>query len=137
VNEEFQKSLKQNGINNTENPTESDMKKYVAMALPYLLSTVKDLAAQNLGKYAIRSYNKRIDALNKRYETEKDPEELKRIWQETSEIYDRIEKESDKQRDWLTKIVFGVGTAVVLGFGIKNKEAGKKIVEEGIKVIKG
>jgi hypothetical protein len=167
VNEEFQELLKEKGISNLDNPTESDIKKtiallpllelkadteldktmiqeyykFVAGVLPSMLTTVKDLAAQNLGKEVINSFNKRIDALNKKFDTEKDPEVLKMIQQEISSIFDRIEKESDKQRNWLTKLAFGImGTVVLLGgiaIGIKNKEAGRKIVETGIKVIKG
>ncbi|MBV7509761.1 hypothetical protein KW850_32300 [Bacillus sp. sid0103] len=167
MNEEFQELLKQNEISNIENPTESDIKKifeqlpllelkanneldktmiqeyykYVATILPNVLKTVNDLASQNLGKEVINSFNKRIDALNKRYEIEKDPEELKRIQQEISNIFDRIEKVSDKQTTFLKQLAFGaMGTIAILGgiaIGIKNKEAGKKIVEEGIKVIKG
>ncbi|MBT2583145.1 hypothetical protein [Planococcus sp. ISL-109] len=94
---------------------------------------------QSLGKDVIRSFEKRIDALNKRYETEKDQELIEKIREELSEVYDRIEKESDKQRDWLEKLALGaMGTAVVLGgiaISIKHKETGKKIMEEGIKTI--
>ncbi|AUD12391.1 hypothetical protein CW734_00495 (plasmid) [Planococcus sp. MB-3u-03] len=104
-----------------------------------MMKTLSDLASQSLGKDVIKSFEKRIDALNKRYETEKDPELIEKIREELSEVYDRIEKESDKQRDWLGKLAFGaMGTVVVFGgiaISIKHKEAGKKIMEEGIKAI--
>ncbi|WP_070121702.1 hypothetical protein [Bacillus marinisedimentorum] len=165
MNEEFKELLNQEGISDLENPTEADIKKiaellpelevnekldktiiqeyykFVAGVLPNILKTVNDLASKNLGKDVINSFNKRIDTLNKRYETEKDTEILRLIQQEISSIYDRIEKESDKQRAWITKLALGtMGTVVILGgvmVGVKNKDAGKKIVEEGMKVIKG
>ena len=98
-----------------------------------ILTTVKDLALNSLGKDVINLYNKRLDSLNKRYETEKDLEVLKMIREEISEIYDRIEKESDKQRDWLKKLANGaMGTAGIVGsiaIGVKNKMLLKKIAE--------
>ncbi|MFA1643631.1 hypothetical protein AB5N96_12270 [Chryseomicrobium imtechense] len=165
MGEGFKEYLKQEGVSNPEKPTKSDIKKilsllpssattadnvldetlikeyykYLTGALPTMMKTLNDLAAQSLGKDVVRSFEKRIDALNKRYETEKDPELIEKIREELSEVYDRIEKESDKQRDWLGKLAFGaMGTAVVLGgiaISIKHKEAGKKIMEEGIKAI--
>lgn len=165
MDKEFKELLKEEGISNLNNPTESDVKKilellpslatkvnngldealireyyrYVKDVLPSIMKTINDLASQNLGKDIIRSFEKRIDALNKRYETEKDPKLLEMIREELSEIYDRIVKEGDKQRDWLTKLAYGtMGTAVVLGgiaIGVKNKEVGKKIVEEGIRAL--
>jgi hypothetical protein len=163
VKEEFKELLNQEGISDLENPTESDIKKlmellpklevnaidettiqeyykFLAGVLPNTLKTVNDLASKNLGKDVINSFNKRLDALNKRYETEKDTEVLKLIQQEISTIFGRIEKESDKQRAWIKSLAFGaMGTVVVLGgivVGVKNREAGKKIIEEGMKVIK-
>ena len=63
------------------------------------------------------------------------------IREEISEIYDRIEKESDKQRDWLKKLANGaMGSIAIVGsiaIGFKNKELSKKLVEESLKVIKG
>ncbi|WP_336883760.1 hypothetical protein [Priestia koreensis] len=168
MKENFKELLKQQGISNLENPTEADIKKisellqilelkinnneldetiieeyykYATVVLPGTLKTLNDLAAQNLGKDVINSFNKRIDALNKRFETEPDPEVLKLIQIEISDLYDRIQNESDKQRAWLKQLAFGVmGGAVILGgiaISVKNKEAGRKIVEEGLKVIKG
>lgn len=168
VEKEFKELLKQQGISNLENPTEVDIKKiselsrlleqkvnnseldetiiqeyykFAAGVLPSTLKTLNDLASQNLGKDVINSFNKRIDALNKRFESEKDPDVLKIIQQEISDLYDRIQNESDKQRTWIKQLAFGaMGSIVVLGgiaIGVKNKEAGKKIVEEGLKVIKG
>ncbi|WP_286230453.1 hypothetical protein [Neobacillus mesonae] len=168
MNEEFKELLKQQGISNPENPTEDDIKKiaellrlleqkvnnneldetmiqeyykFAAGILPSTLKTLNDLASQNLGKDVINSFNKRIDALNKRFETEQNTEVLKIIQQEISDLYNRIQNESDKQRTWLKQIAFGaMGAGVILGgiaISVKNKEAGKKIVEEGLKVIKG
>lgn len=167
MKEEFKELLKQEGITNLENPTETDIKKisellpilelkvnnkldetliqeyfnYVAGILPTTLKTINDLASQSLGKDVINSFNKRIDSLNRRYETEKDTEILKSIQKEISDLFDRIEKESEKQRDFITKLAFGVlGSVVILGgiaIGVKNKEVGKKIVEGGTKLIKG
>lgn len=159
MEEKFKKLLKKEGVINPENPTESDMEKiikvnnvldktmiqeyykYLTGILPNMLETINDLASKNLGKDAINSFNKRIETLNNRYETEKDIEVLKMIQKEISDIYDRIEKESDKQRGWLLKLAYGaIGGAVILGsvgIGLKNKEAGKKIAEEGIKLLKG
>lgn len=165
MEEGFKEYLKKEGISNSENPTKSDLKKILALlpssaitadnvldetlikeyykyltgALPAMMKTLNDLASQSLGKDVLSSYGKRIDALNKRYETEKDPELIENIREELSELYDRIEKESDKQRDWLGKLAFGaMGTVVVLGgmvISIKHKDAGKKIMEDGIKAI--
>ncbi|WP_226655864.1 hypothetical protein [Pseudalkalibacillus hwajinpoensis] len=168
MKEDFKELLKQQGISNLDKPTEADIKKisellqllelkinnneldetiiaeyykYAAEVLPSTLKTLNDLAAQNLGKDVINSFNKRIDALNKRFETEQDTEVLKLIQTEISDLYERIQNESDKQRTWLKQIAFGaLGGAVILGgiaIGVKNKEAGKKIVEEGLKVVKG
>lgn len=165
MREEFKELLNQEGISDLENLTEVDIEKvmkllpklelntksdetiiqeyykFLAGILPITLRTINDLATKNLGKEVINSFNKRIDTLNKRYENEKDTEVLKLIQQEISSIYDRIENESDKQRAWITNLAFGaMGTVVVLGgiaVGVKNKDIGKKIVEEGIKVIKG
>lgn len=141
---------------NPENPTESDMEKiikvdldktmileyykYLIGLLPNMLVTINEIASKNLGKDVIHAFNKRIDTLNKRYETEKDIEVLKMIQMEISDIYDRIEKESDKQRGWLLNLAYGtIGGVIILGgvgIGLKNKEAGKKIAEEGIKLLK-
>lgn len=157
MEEKFKKFLKKEGISNPEKPTESDMEKiikvnldktmvqeyykYLTGILPNMLETINDLASKNLGKDVINSFNKRIETLNNRYETEKDIEVLKMIQKEISDIYDRIEKESDKQRGWLLKLAYGaIGGVVILGgvaIGLKNKEAGKKIAEEGIKLLKG
>jgi len=156
MEEELKKLLKEEGVSNPENPTESDMEKiikvnldktmiqeyykYLTGILPNVLVTINDLASKNLGKDVINSFNKRIDTLNKRFETEKDIEVLKMIQKEISDIYDRIEKESDKQRGWLLNLTYGViGGAVILGgvgIGLKNKEAGKKIAEAGAKLLK-
>lgn len=168
VNEEFRELLKKQGISNPENPNEDDIKKvaelsqilelrvdnnelsetmiqeyykYATAILPNTLKTLNDLAAQTLGKDVISSFNKRIEALNKRFETEQDMEVLKIIQQEISDLYDRIQNESDNQRTFLKQIAFGLmGTVVILGgvaISVKNKEVGKKIVEEGLKAIKG
>jgi hypothetical protein len=59
--------------------------KFAAGVLPSTLKTLNDLASQNLGKDVINSFNKRIDALNKRFETEQDTEVLKIIQQEISD----------------------------------------------------
>ncbi|QCR33580.1 hypothetical protein [Lysinibacillus sp. SGAir0095] len=155
MEEKLKKLLKKEGVSNPENPTKSDMEKiikfdldktmiqeyykYLTGLLPNMLVTINDLASKNLGKDAINSFNKRIDTLNKRYETEKDIEVLKMIQKEISDIYDRIEKESDKQRGWLLNLAYGaIGGAVILGgvgIGLKNTEAGKKVAEEGIKLL--
>ena len=165
MEDRFKEYLQKEGVSNPENPTKSDIKKILALlpsstitadnaldetlikeyykyltgALPNIMKTLSDLAAQSLGKDVIRSLEKRIDALNKRYETEKDPELIEKIREELSEVYDRIEREADKQRDWLGKLAFGaMGTTIVLGgiaISIKNKEAGKKIIDEGLKAI--
>ena len=165
MEEGFKEYLKKEGISNPENPTKSDLKKILALlpspaitadnvldetlikeyykyltgALPGMMKTLNDLASQSLGKDVLSSYGKRIDALNKRYEIEQDPELIENIREELSDLYDRIEKESDKQRDWLGTLAFGaMGTVVVLGgiaISVKHKDAGKKIMEEGIKAI--
>ena len=150
----------QGNISNPENPTGADIKKilnilpneldetliqeyynFVAAVIPSMLKTINDLASQSLGKDVINSFNKRIDTLNKRFETENNTEVLIMIQQEISDLYDRIEKESDKQREWLMKLAFGaIGTVAILGgiaISVKNKEAGKKIIEEGMKVLRG
>lgn len=57
-----------------------------------IINNSKDLISQNLSKDLVNSFNKRIDALNKRYETAKNPEILRNIQIEISEIYDRMEK---------------------------------------------
>ena len=68
-------------------------------------------------------------------------EVLKIIQQQISDLYDRIQNESDNQRTFLKQIAFGLmGTVVILegvAISVKNKELGKKIVEEGLKAIKG
>lgn len=105
MEDRFKEYLQKEGISNPENPTKSDIKKILALlpsssiaadnaldetlikeyykyltgALPNIMKTLSDLAAQSLGKDVIRSLEKRIDALNKRYETEKDPELWKRF----------------------------------------------------------
>lgn len=167
MKEEFKELLKQEGITNLENPTETDIKKisellpilelknnneldeiliqeyfkYVAGILPTTLKIINDLASQSLGKDVINSFNKRIDSLNRRYESEKDTEILKSIQEEISDLFDRFERESEKQRNFITKLVYGVlGLVVILGgiaIGIKNKEVGKRIVERGTELIKG
>lgn len=113
--------------------------KYLTGALPNMMKTLNGLAAQSLGKGVIRSFEKRIDALNKRYENERDPGIIEKIREELPDVYDRIEKEADKQRDWLGKLAIGaMGTVVVLGgiaISIKHKETGKRIMDEGIKTI--
>lgn len=159
MSNEFKDVLKQKGIN-PENLTVSDIKKiselqqelndetliqeyynFFVGVLPNMLTTLKDFASLHLGKEVIDSINKRIETLNKRYETEKNMEVLKMIQGEISGLFDRVERESSKQRDWLTKLSYGVmGTVVVLGgiaIGVKNKEVSKEIIEGGIKVIKG
>lgn len=157
MEEKFKKLLIKDGVSNPENPTESDMEKiikfdledstlineyynYLTGILHNMLVTINNLASKSLGKDAINSFNKRIDTLNKRYETEKDIEVLKMIQTEISDIYDRIERESDKHRGWLLKLTYGVigGTVILggVGIGLKNKEVGKKIAEEGLKLLK-
>ena len=156
MEEKFMKLLKKEGIHSPENPTESDIAKiikfdldknmvqeyykYLAGVLPNIVTVVTNLASNSLGKDTINSFNKRIDTLNERYKAEKDIEILKSIREEISDIYDRIEKESDKHRNWLLKLAYGVaGTVIVLGgvgIALKNKEAGRKIAEEGIKLFK-
>lgn len=115
--------------------------KYLARILPNMLQTINNLASKSLGQDVINSFNKRIESLNKRYEIEKDVEVLKVIQKEISDIYDRIQIESDKQREWLMKLAYGaIGGVVILGgvaIGIKNREAGTKIAQEGIKLFKG
>ncbi|MUV38770.1 hypothetical protein JNUCC1_02641 [Lentibacillus sp. JNUCC-1] len=104
--------------------------KFFAGALPEMLTTLRDFASQHLGKEVIESINKRIETLNKIYETEKDIEILKMIQEEISDLFDRVEREADKQRDWLLKLSYGaIGSAALLGsvaIGVKNKETGKK-----------
>ena len=157
----FMDLLENEAFSDLDNPTNEDMKEIMELDVdndldnaliqeyynlfagvhPNILTTVKDLASNSLGKDVINLYNKRLDSLNKRYETEKDLEVLKMIREEISEIYDRIEKESDKQRDWLKKLANGaMGSVAIVGsiaIGIKNKELSKELVEESLKVIKG
>lgn len=60
---------------------------------------------------------------------------------EISEINDRIENESDKQRNWLAGLSYAViGSIVILGgllISVKFKDAGQKIMDIGKKQIQG
>ncbi|SES27885.1 hypothetical protein [Salipaludibacillus aurantiacus] len=115
--------------------------KFVSNNLPNIFNTLINLVSQHLGKETMETFNKRIDALNKRYEKEEDIEILKLITQEITDILDRVERETEKQRAWLSKLAFGaLGTVAVVGgitVGVKNKELGKKIANEGLKYLKG
>jgi 3-dehydroquinate synthetase len=99
------------------------------------------LATQNVSKDYINSINKRIEKLDKEYLNTTSDEEREKNHQKVLELYKLIKEESNDQRDWIKTLGFGaLGTIAVIG-GIavvtRNKEVGKKIVEEGIKVIKG
>lgn len=157
---ELKKHLKKEGISNPENPTEFDLNKilkiplegldealikeyykFIADVLPHLMEMMGNLSSQNLGKHVINSFQKRIDILNERWLLEKDYQILEMIRKEISEINDRIENESDKQRNWLTGLAYAVlGTIVILGgllISVKFKDAGQKIIEVGKKQIQG
>ncbi|WP_281217281.1 hypothetical protein [Lysinibacillus capsici] len=151
--------IKQAGVSDPENPSikeiiklfeldsnnkidENLLNKYfqfTADVMPQAFDALKSLANQNLGKNYIDSINKRIESLNKEYENATTKEEKKENHQKILELYKLIENESDKQRDWITKLAFGaMGTVVILGglaIGTRNKEMGKKIIEGGTKII--
>lgn len=151
--------IKQAGVSDPENPSikeiiklfeldsnnkidENLLNKYfqfTADVMPQAFDALKNLANQNLGKNYIDSINKRIDSLNNEYENATTKEEKEENHQKILELYKLIEKESDKQRDWITKLAFGaMGTVVILGglaIGTRNKEMGKKIIEGGTKII--
>jgi len=168
VDNQLENLLKMQGIKNPSNLTENDIRKipellnsikesakenaldqavinefykFISNSLPRIFDSLNNLVSKHLGKEAMASFNNRIDSLNRKYEKEEDVEVLKMITKEISEILDRVERESDKQRAWLTKMGLGaLGAVVVVGgitLGTKNKELGKKIANEGLKYLKG
>jgi len=164
VDNQFKTFLETQGIKNLDNLTENDIKripellnlikedsldktiinefyKFISSSLPDIFNSLNNLVSKHLGKEAMASFNNRIDSLNRKYEKEEDVEVLKLITKEISEILDRVERESDKQRAWLTKMGLGaLGAVVVVGgitLGTKNKDLGKKIASEGFKYLKG
>jgi hypothetical protein len=160
-NESFKELLKQEGISDPENPSNKDILKLLELnsnnkidstllkeyfqfltgTKPKVLDTLKSFAAENVSKDYIQSINKRIDVLNKEYESCKTEDEKDRNHQNILELYTLIKKESDDQRKWITNLSLAtLGTVVVAGgiaITVRNKEAGKRIVEEGLKAIKG
>lgn len=157
--EKIMELIKQAGVSDPENPSikeiiklieldsnnkldENLLNKYfqfTADLMPQAFEALKSLANQNLGKNYIDSINKSIDTLNKEYENATSKEEKEENHQKILELYKLVEKESDKQRDWISKLAFGaIGAVVILGglaIGTRNKEIGKKIIEGGTKLI--
>lgn len=168
MDKQFVDILKEQGTSDPNNLTEKDIKqlpelinlvrektekngldqaminefyKFVSNSLPNIFDSLNNMVSKHLGKEAMMSFNNRIDSLNRRFEKEEDIKVLELITQEISEILDRVERESDKQRAWLTKLGLGaLGAVVVVGgvaVSVKNKDLGKKIASEGFNYLKG
>ncbi|MED3576077.1 hypothetical protein [Cytobacillus praedii] len=159
--EKLMELLIQNGIKDPENPTTKDILKllelesenkldntlikeyfqYVGTAVPKLFDTLQSYASQHVSKDYMKSLDKRIDTLNEAFNNAKTEEERNKNHEEVHKIFQEMKEESREQRNWILKLAMGtLGTLAILGgfaIGVRNKEAGKKIVEEGIKVIKG
>lgn len=155
------KLLIQNGINNPVNPTTEDILKllelefenkldralikeyfqYNRTAVPKLFDTLRTYASQHVSKDYMKSLDKRIDTLNEAFKNATTEEERNKNHEEVHKIFKEMKEETREQRNWILKLSMGaLGTAVILGgiaIGVKNKEAGKKIIESGIKTIKG
>ena len=160
MDNELREHLGKLGISNPEEPTESEFRKILNLlpdeldeiliegyykiidnALPGLMKMMDKLSSQSLAKDVIKSYQSRLDVLNERWTLEEDPKVREEIQIECSEIYDRIENESDKHRNWLSGFAKTMGSIVIIGglatVGIKYKDTGKKIIDAGVKSIKG
>lgn len=160
MDKELKVLLKKEGINNPKIPTDLELKKilkipldglddvligkyykFIEAVLPSLIDMVGNLASQNLGKDVMISFHKRVDALNERWILEKDHKILEMIREEISHINDRIEREAEKHRNWLTGLAYAViGSIVILGgllISVKYKDVGTKIIDTGRKQISG
>lgn len=153
--------LKELDIKNPESPSKKDILKLLELetnnkldetllkeyfqfqrgAVGVAFDALKSLATQHVSKDYINSINKRIETLDKEYLNTTSDEEREKNHQKVLELYKLIKEESNDQRDWIKTLTFGAlkTLAVIGGIAVvtRNKEVGKKLVEEGIKVIKG
>lgn len=149
--------LNEHGISSVEGMTLEDFKRvldlnitdpkvlkqyysFISEAVPKVLQGINNLVSQNISKDVVKTFQMRVEALNKRFETEKNPEVLNSIRSEVSEILDRIQEESNSQRSWIKSIGFGaIGVTALAGavvIGVKNKEVGKNIAQTGLNMLK-
>ncbi|WP_174734353.1 hypothetical protein [Mesobacillus harenae] len=141
TNEELLKLLQLHSNNQLESDLVKNYFQFFSGVIPALTDSLKSFASQHVSKEVIGSLNKRIDMLNREYEKATTPEERDRNHQEIIEIYQMILGESEKQRGFLKSLGYGaLGAGIIVGgiaISIKNKEASKKMVTEGLKYIKG
>lgn len=155
--------MKKKGINNPLNPTDGEAMKILAMmantqsasddaffkayfqnmtqAATAVIGGLKSFANAHVSKEYIESINKVIDQLNKDYEKATSDEEKEKIYNRIQQQLDRIREESEDTKGFLKRLgLYACGTALAVGavaVTIKNKEAGKALMTQGMKMFKG